>query len=92
MVAQVSHGSFPMGEIPKCAPMGYSTFRLLNHSRDQHIYSELLEDNNIDARYTLGVRPICNQFGQYSLCNVYRLWQPYELHQLLLSLGKDLLH
>jgi hypothetical protein len=26
------------------------------------------------------------------LCNVYRLWQPDELHQLLLGLVKDLLH
>jgi len=91
MVAQVSYGSCPMCEIPKGAPMGHSTFRLLNNSRDQHIYSELLEDNHIDPLHTLGVCPICNQVWQYPLCNVYRLWQPDELHQLLLGLVEDLL-
>jgi len=81
-----------MCEIPNGAPMGHSTFQPLDNSRDQHIYSELLEDNNLDALYTLGVRPISNQFRQYPLCNVYRLWQPDELHQLLLGLVKDLLY
>jgi len=33
-----------------------------------------------------------NQFWQFPLCNVYQLWQPDELHQLLLGLVKDLLH
>jgi len=92
MVAQVFYGSYPMCEIPKGAPMGHSSFRPLDISRDQHIYSELLEDNHIDALHTLGVHPICNQFWQYPLCNVYRLWQPDELHQLLLGSVKDLLH
>jgi len=32
------------------------------------------------------------QFWQSPLCNVYRLWQPDELHQLLLGIDKDLLH
>jgi len=81
-----------MCEIPKGAPMGHSTFRPLDNSRDQHIYSELLEDNHIDALHTLCVHPIRNQFWQYPLCNDYRLWQPDELHQLLLGLVKDLLH
>jgi len=92
MVAQVSYGSCPMCEIPKGAPMRHSTFRRLDNSIDQHIYSELLEDINIDALHTLVVHPICNQFWQYPLCNIYRLWQPDELHQLLLGLVKDLLH
>jgi len=92
MVAQVSYDSCPMCEIPKGAPIGHSTFRPLNNSRDQYIYSELLEDNNIDALHTVGVCPIHNQFWQYPLCNVYRLWQPDELHQLLLGLVKDLVH
>jgi hypothetical protein len=92
MIAPVSYGSCPMCEIPKGAPMGHSTFRPLDNSRDQHIYSELLVDNHIDALHNVGVPPICNQFGQYPLCNVYRLWQPDELHQLLLGLVKDLLH
>jgi len=81
-----------MCEIPKGAPMGHSAFRPLDNSRDQHVYSELLEDNHIDALDTLGVHPIHNQFWQYPLCNVYQLWQPDELHQLLLGLVKDLLH
>ena len=54
-----------------------------------HIYSELLEDNNIDALHTLGVLPISNQFWQYPHCNVYQHWQADILHQLLLDLVKD---
>jgi hypothetical protein len=92
MITQVSYGSCPMCEIPKGAPMGHSTFRPLDNSRDQHIYSVLLEDNNIDALHTFGVHPIRNQFWQYPLFNVYRLWQLDELHQLLLGLVQDLLH
>jgi hypothetical protein len=53
---------------------------------------EQLEDNNIDTLHTVGVHPIRNQFWQNPLCNAYRLWQPDELHQLLLGLINDLLH
>jgi len=42
--------------------------------------------------HNLGVHPIRNQFWQYPFCNVYRLCQPDEMHQLLLGLVKDLLH
>jgi len=56
------------------------------------MYSELLEVSSIDALHTLGVHPIRNQFWQYLLYKVYYLWQPDELHQLLLGLVKDLLH
>jgi len=89
MVAQVSYGSYPIWEILKGAPMGHSSFRPLDNSRDQYIYSELLHDNNIDAVHTPGVHPIRNQFWQFFLCKVYQLWQPDELHQLLLGLVKD---
>jgi len=92
MIAQVSYGSCPMCEIPKGAPMGYSTIRPLDNPRDQDVYLELLDETNIDIPHTLGVHPIRNQFWQYPLCNVYRVWQPDELHQLLLGLVKDLLH
>jgi len=92
MIAQVSYGSCPMCEVPKGAPMGHSTFRALNNSRDLHVYTELLNKTNIDVLHTLHVHPICNQFWQFPLCNVYRLWHPDELHQLLLGLVKDLLH
>jgi len=92
MVAPVSYGSCPMCEIAKGVPMGHSTFRPVDNSRDQHIYSELLENININALHTLGARPIRNQFLQYPLRNVYWLWQPDELHQLLLDLVKDFLH
>jgi hypothetical protein len=74
------------------APMGHSTFRPLDNSGEDHVQSELLEDNHIDALDTLGVHRIYNQFWQYPLCNVNRLWQPYKLHQLLLGFVKDLLH
>jgi hypothetical protein len=53
---------------------------------------ELLDETNIDVLHTLGVHPLHNQFWQYPLCNVYCLWQPDALHQLLLGLVKDLLH
>ena len=92
MVAQVSYGSCPLCEIPKGVPMRHSTFRPLDNARYQHSYSEQLDDNNIGALHTPGIHPIRNQFWQYPLCNVYGLWQPDELHQLLLGLVKDLLH
>jgi len=53
---------------------------------------ELLDKTTLDVLHSLGVHSIRNQFWQYPLCNVYRLWQPDELHQLLLGLVKDLLH
>jgi hypothetical protein len=56
------------------------------------VYLQLLNETNVDVLHTLGVHPICNQFWQYPLCNLYRLWQPDELHQLLLGLVKDLWH
>jgi len=92
VVAQVWYGTCPMCEIPKGVPIGHWTVRTLENSRDQHTYWQLLEGNNIDALHTLGVHPMHNQFWKYPLCNVYRLWQPDELHQLLLGLVKDLVH
>ena len=72
MISQVSHGSCPMSEFPKDALMGHSTFRPHDNSRDQLIYSDLLEDRNIDALHTLSLHSILNKFWQYPLCNVYR--------------------
>jgi len=92
MITQVSYGSCPLCKIIKGTPMGHSTCRALDNSRDQHIYSNLLDEANIDVLHTLHVHPIRNQFWQFPLCNVSRLWQPDELHQLLLGLVKDLLH
>jgi len=92
MVAQVSDGSCPMCEIPKGVPLGHSTFRPLDNPPDQHVYLDLLDKTNIDVLHTLWVHPIRNQFWQYPLCNVYRLWQPDEMHQLLLGLVEGLLH
>jgi hypothetical protein len=40
----------------------------------------LLENNNLDALCMLGVHIIRNKVWQYPLGNVYRLWQPDELH------------
>jgi hypothetical protein len=92
MVAQVSYGSCPICEFPNGAPIGYSTIPPLDNTRGQHVYLEYLDETNIDVLHTLGVHPIHNQFWQYPLCNVCRLWQPEELHQLLLGSVKDLLH
>jgi hypothetical protein len=72
--------------------MGHSTCRALDHCRDQLVYSELLDETNIGVLHTLHVHPIRNQFWQFPLCNVYQLWQPDKLHQLLLGLVKDLWH
>jgi hypothetical protein len=60
MVAQISYGSCPMCEIPKGAPMGHSTFCPLDNSRDQHIYYDTLQNNNIAALHMLGVYRIRN--------------------------------
>jgi len=92
IVAQVSYRPCPMCEIRKGSPMGHSTFQPLDTPQHRHYYLELLDKTNIDVLHTLGVHPIRKQFWQYPLCNVYRLWQPDALHQLLLSLVKDLLH
>jgi len=72
--------------------MGHSIFRPLDNSIDQYIFSELMEHNNIDPLPTLVVRPIRNHIWQHPLYNIYRLWQPDELHQLLIGLVKDLVH
>ena len=45
---QVSYVSCPMCEIPQGALMGHSTFRPLDNSTDQHVYSVLLVKPNID--------------------------------------------
>jgi len=92
MIAQVSYGTCLMCEISQGALMGHSTGQALDNSRDQHVYSELLDETNIDVLHILHVHPIHNQFWQFALCNVSRLWQPDELHQLLLGIVKDLLH
>jgi len=92
IVAQVSYGSCPKCKIPNSVSMGHPTFRPLDYWRDQDVYLELLDEPNINVLHTVGVHPIRNQLCQYPLCNVYRLLQPDELHQLLLGLVKDLLH
>jgi len=46
----------------------------------------------MDVLHTLGVPPICNQFWHYPLCDVYPLWHPDELPQLLLGSVRGLLH
>jgi len=81
-----------MCEFPQGAPIGHSTFSELDNSRDEHVYSALLDDTNIDFLHTVAVHPIRNEFWQFPLCNLYQLWHPAELHQLLLDLVKDLLH
>jgi len=75
-------------------PMGQSTLRPHDNFRNQNIPSDLLEEYHYTDLHTPGVHLIHNMFWQYPLCNVYRFWQPDELHQLVLGLGlvKDLLH
>jgi len=92
MSAQVSYGSCRICEIPKGTPMAHCTIRPLDTPRDQDVYSDLLDETNIHDLYTLGVHLICNLLWQYPLCNVYRLWQPNDLHQLLPGLVKDLVN
>jgi hypothetical protein len=73
------------------ALIGHSIFQPLDISKEVHIYSELLEDNNFYALHTLGVHPIRNQFREYPLCYIYQLWPPGELHLMLLGFVKYLL-
>ena len=68
MIAQFSYGSGPMCEIPKGVSMGHSAFRPLDNSRDEQVYSELLEDNYIDALDTLGVNPKSATSSGNTLC------------------------
>jgi hypothetical protein len=72
--------------------MGQSTLRPHDNLRNQDIPSDLLEEYYFNDLHTPGVHLIHNMFWQYPLCNVYRFWQPDELHQLVLGLVKDLLH
>ena len=81
-----------MCQLLKGLLMRHSTCQALDNLTDQQAYSELLDEANIDVLYTLCVHPIHNQFWQFPICNVYQLWQPDELHQLLLGLVKDFLH
>lgn len=53
--------------------------------------AEVLDKTQSDDLLTPGVHPISNQLWRYTLCNVYLLWLPDELHQLLLSLVKNIL-
>jgi len=92
MIAQVTYGSCRMCENPKGTLMRHTTFWPLDNSRDHQVYSELLDETNIDFLHTLGAHPLCNQFWLYPLCNFYRLWQPDVLHQLLLGWVNELLH
>jgi hypothetical protein len=78
-----------MNTSPRGALIWHSTSGPLDDLRNQHIYSQLLEDNLIDALHTLGIHPIHNQFWQYPLGIMYWLEQPDELHQLLLGVVKD---
>jgi hypothetical protein len=89
IVPQVTYGSCPMCEIPQGVPIGDSTFRPLDSLRDEHIHSELLADNNLEALQTVGIHRIRNHFWEYSLSNVYWLWQPDEFPPLLLGLVRD---
>jgi len=92
MVAEVSYGLSLICEILKGAPMWHWIFQPLDNSRGQHVHLELKNESNIDVLHTLGVCLIQNQFWLYPLCNVYQLWQPDALHQLLLGLFKDLMY
>jgi len=56
------------------------------------MYSDVLEDNYIDAPHSLGVHLVCNLFWQSTLCDVYCPWLPDEWHQLLLDWIKYILH
>ena len=81
-----------MCEIPHSAPMGHPAVKPLDNRRGQNFYPELLDETNIDVLHTPGIHQIHNLFWQYPLWNVYRLWQPDQLHQLLLGLVQDFLH
>jgi hypothetical protein len=68
---------------------GIPTFCPLDNSSDQYVLLKFPPESDIEVLSTIGVHQICNQFWQYSLCNIYQLWQPPALHQVLLKLRKD---
>jgi hypothetical protein len=57
-------------KFPSCAE-GAFNLSALHNSSDQHAYSELLDETNIDVLDTLHVYPIRGRFWQFPLCNVY---------------------
>jgi len=89
MITHALFGSNLMCDLAKGGPIGSSRFRPLNYIGNQSINFEHLEDTNNDVLYTCGDHPILNLFWQYPLCNVYLLWQPDKLHQLLLGIAKN---
>jgi hypothetical protein len=89
MIALVSYSSCHIWEIPKGVLMGHSGQQKIFNSRDQGPYRELLDHEQIDELIPSGVLSFPDKFWQHPLCNVYRLWQPDELHQLLMGLVKD---
>jgi hypothetical protein len=46
-VAQVSYGSWPICEMPQGPPIWHSIFQRLPNSKDQHVYSMILDESNI---------------------------------------------
>jgi hypothetical protein len=46
-VAQVTYGSCPICEMPQGPPIWHSIFQRLANSKDQHVYSMILEESNI---------------------------------------------
>jgi len=75
-----------MCEIPKGVPSGHSTMCPPNHSSDQHVYLEHLEEPQTDVLNTLDGHPIRNQFWEYPQLTIYWFKKPDELYQLLRSL------
>jgi len=63
IVCQVSEGVCLMCEILTGAPMGLSTLWPLDNSRDQHAYSELLNESTIHVLPPLHVHPIQTSSG-----------------------------
>jgi len=70
-VTKVSYCSYAMTEMTTGVLTGHSTMIPYDYWRERQVYSELLDNPNIDALNTVGVYPICNQFWQHPEFNLY---------------------
>ena len=94
----------PVCEIP-AKEMGHANFKpkrqydpnnpqyCSHRERKKEVYQEMIERKADPAAWAaVGMRPgFCNPLWKYPLCDIYRLWQPDELHVFFIGLVKTLI-
>ena len=88
-LTQIIGVACPVCEVPKGPAMGHDKQTRKYKPRCRAEYQKRLDDC-MDELKAANLRPIANPFWDYPLCNVYRLWQPDNLHQHYLGIVKDL--